>query len=84
MKNLFRKIIKRLYFKYCFKQSDLAQDIVLYYIPAKLQKETASMIVAQINKGILANREPLKLVGFGSLSDFTQLDVIENANQNTL
>lgn len=78
MKNLFHRLISKLYFKYCFKHTKLAEHIVLYYIPGRFQKpDSASAILAQINQGILAEKEPLKLVGFGTFPDFQQVSEIE-------
>lgn len=78
MKKFFYNLISKLYFKYCFKHTKLAEQIVLYYIPGKFQKpDSASVIIAQINKGILAEKEPLRLVGFGTFPDFEQVSEIE-------
>jgi hypothetical protein len=44
----FRKIISKLYFKYCFRKETFAQEIVFYMIPSRLDKKECSAILTQI------------------------------------
>jgi hypothetical protein len=47
MKNYIKNIIKKLFFKYCFKETQMAQYIITYYIPNTLKKLDGTKIDGQ-------------------------------------
>ncbi len=48
---MLKKIIKFLFFKYCFKESSIANDFIIYYIPGVVKDAPAGQyIFGMINK----------------------------------
>lgn len=55
MKNLFIRLIKKLYFKFAFRTENFANQIALYCFPKKLSKKEVTLIVTQLNEKIELN-----------------------------
>jgi hypothetical protein len=47
MKKLAKHLIKKLFFKYCFKESTLAMDLICYYIPNNIRKPNGDKLDGQ-------------------------------------
>lgn len=48
---MIKKLIKYLFFKYCFKETSIANDFVIYYVPGVIEKAPAGQyIFGKINE----------------------------------
>lgn len=55
MKKFIKKIISKLYYKYCFRESKLGQHIVIFYVPLLLENDcpvTGTYVFGVLNEKI--------------------------------
>lgn len=65
MGTLIRSLIRKLYFRYCFKKERFAQEIVFYLLPGKFHKQQCSVILAQLEEKL---NNPVPYTGFRALA----------------
>lgn len=89
MKKYFKHIITKLYYRYCFEDSNLAMELINYYVPNTMRKLDGTKVdgqffFAQLNKNIEDNPKqfyiPYLDIDTTDLKDYTIYDMEQENN----